>query len=628
MKILSRMMSKKIDPEAPDEHSIDDENTEFAPFADDTGEENVARGQAARPTRVKAKDEEPDVATSGWEAGDWDDNWDDDDEEWGDDELDTDDIVEDKEHLVSEIREAIVSPVTDEPASDAPDDSVAGWSSDEPVGRRERARSQLALSAVETEERILEKTEDVMSDRATSRRRSAMAHMKAAAAATKADRVLQHVASRDPSTDPEEQSPYRDDLAKVVRPQSTSRPISRQVSRAETATPVWDQGAGDEDAALFAASEEGAHDDPVGVIEDELAAAEAERLARTPAALSEDDFADDFGSEDDDFTSARKPSVVQEEFPASPFADVEEGGEDDLTEDDFAPAFAEEVVSEETSLAEDGPIGEPSSAFDAPPEDPFDDPAEAFEPDSFDEEDDFAPRPSSVVSEAVAFANAPDDDDLFEPAEEEVRKKIWEVADEVASAVENVRATAPEQPPAAAAPEEPVEDFNAIASLVPGRAGAGRVKTRLLGFQTEDTQDIFAKSAENSSAQTAVLQPAFPVGWIVVVDGPGRGASFALMAGVSQIGRGDDQAVRLDFGDTSISRNNHAAVAYDDEQGKFFLGHGGKSNLVRKNGMPVLSTEELAFGDTIRIGETTLKFIALCGDDFKWSDTGDAPAHA
>ena len=413
--------------------------------------------------------------------------------------------------------------------------------------------------------------------------------MKAAAAATKADRVLRHVASRDPSADPEEQSPYRDDLAKVVRPQSTSRPISRQVNRADAATPVWDQGAGDEDAALFAASEEGAHDDPVGAVEDELAAAEAARLARTPAALSEDDFADDFDDDDTSFVSARKPSVAQEEFPASRFADIDDEDDGELAESDFADQFAQ-----------DDPFEDPAGAFEAPADDPFEDPSNAFEPDedAFVEEDDFAPRPSRAVSEAVAFANAADDDEMFDPPEEEVRKKIWEVADEVASAVENVRASAPDQ----VEEEQPVEDFNAIASIVPGRAGAGRVKTRLLGFQTEDTQDVFAKAAEEDVAVSASAQPAFPVGWMVVVEGPGRGASFALTAGVSQIGRGDDQAVRLDFGDTSISRNNHAAVAYDDEQAKFFLGHGGKSNLVRKNGMPVLSTEELANGDRIRIG--------------------------
>ena len=63
-------------------------------------------------------------------------------------------------------------------------------------------------------------------------------------------------------------------------------------------------------------------------------------------------------------------------------------------------------------------------------------------------------------------------------------------------------------------------------------------------------------------------------------------------------------------------------------QTKFFLGHGGKSNLVRLNGRPVLSTEELSHGDAIRIGETTLKFIALCGDDFNWKMTdGEDAAH-
>ena len=111
----------------------------------------------------------------------------------------------------------------------------------------------------------------------------------------------------------------------------------------------------------------------------------------------------------------------------------------------------------------------------------------------------------------------------------------------------------------------------------------------------------------------------YPVGWLVVIKGPGVGTSFALSNGVSQIGRSEDQAIPLAFGDTSISRNNHAAVAYDDEENKFFLGHGGKSNLVRLNDRPVLSTEPLAHGDRIRIGETTLIFAALCGEDFTWT---------
>ena len=89
--------------------------------------------------------------------------------------------------------------------------------------------------------------------------------------------------------------------------------------------------------------------------------------------------------------------------------------------------------------------------------------------------------------------------------------------------------------------------------------------------------------------------------------------------GVAQIGRGEGQSVRLDFGDNSISRENHAAIAYDPEQRKFYLGHGGKANLVRLNNRPVLSTEELENGNLIRIGETTIRFVALCGSGFDWS---------
>ncbi len=153
-----------------------------------------------------------------------------------------------------------------------------------------------------------------------------------------------------------------------------------------------------------------------------------------------------------------------------------------------------------------------------------------------------------------------------------------------------------------------------------GRASrrAGRVKTRLLGFGSaqEAVTDPFA--AEHPAAE-AQADDRLPVGWIVVTDGPGQGATFTLFEGVSQIGRGEDQAIRLDFGDTSISRSNHAAVAYDREQKTFYLGHGGKANLVRMNGRPVLSTEILSSGDRIRIGETSLRFIGLCGPDFDWA---------
>ena len=73
------------------------------------------------------------------------------------------------------------------------------------------------------------------------------------------------------------------------------------------------------------------------------------------------------------------------------------------------------------------------------------------------------------------------------------------------------------------------------------------------------------------------------------------------------------------FGDESISREPHAFVTYDHEQRKFHVSHGGKANVVRLNDDPVLTSQELSAGDTIRIGATTLSFVAFCGPDFDWA---------
>ncbi|MEM1066406.1 MAG: FHA domain-containing protein [Pseudomonadota bacterium] len=146
------------------------------------------------------------------------------------------------------------------------------------------------------------------------------------------------------------------------------------------------------------------------------------------------------------------------------------------------------------------------------------------------------------------------------------------------------------------------------------RVNAG--KTRLIGFDTSDGRlDIFSEEKKKSSKSRHFK----PIGWIVVVDGPGCGNSFALSGGLSTIGRGEDQTVALAFGDTAISRDNHAAVAYEAETGAFLLGHGGKANLVRLNGKPLVSTEQIENGAEIQIGETTLRFVAFCDAEFNWN---------
>lgn len=179
-------------------------------------------------------------------------------------------------------------------------------------------------------------------------------------------------------------------------------------------------------------------------------------------------------------------------------------------------------------------------------------------------------------------------------------------------------------PEASSRPEPaPLADPSPAASIaVPqpamgrGEARHGRVKTRLLGFDTSPDTGLDPMARQKQAL--AAPYTSFPVGWLIVVDGVGRGSAFTLFNGVSTIGRGEDQIVRLDFGDNAISRENHASIAYDPMGKSFFIGHGGKANLVRRNNRPVLSTEELTSGDHITIGETVLRFIPLCGPDFSW----------
>lgn len=193
---------------------------------------------------------------------------------------------------------------------------------------------------------------------------------------------------------------------------------------------------------------------------------------------------------------------------------------------------------------------------------------------------------------------------------------------EVEAPVEAITEPVVEETPDVAEEEAPVPAAPEAEQAAPAEVAAprrrARIKTTFLGLDHVDHRlnDLIASEPVKKTAVTT----SFPVGWLVIVSGPGRGTSLALTEGLLQVGRNDDQALQLDFGDNGISRSNHAVIAYDAEERKCFLGHGGKANLVRLNGSPVLSTLPLNNGDMIRISETTMRFVVLCDENFDWRD--------
>ncbi len=113
------------------------------------------------------------------------------------------------------------------------------------------------------------------------------------------------------------------------------------------------------------------------------------------------------------------------------------------------------------------------------------------------------------------------------------------------------------------------------------------------------------------------------VGWLVVIDGPGKGHSLEVKVGNNSIGRGEDYSICLDFGDTTITaKEAQANIIFDEANTKFHITPSGGRNLLYKLSGdkmdPILQVEEIIGGTNIKMGATTLRFVALCGDDFKW----------
>lgn len=111
-----------------------------------------------------------------------------------------------------------------------------------------------------------------------------------------------------------------------------------------------------------------------------------------------------------------------------------------------------------------------------------------------------------------------------------------------------------------------------------------------------------------------------PVGWLVVVQGPGQGRVATIGNGVNTIGRDHTERICLDFGDTLISRQRHALITYDPKSKIFYVQQGDGKNLIYIGDAPVLVPTELEEFSTIQMGETVLLFVPLCGERFDWTE--------
>lgn len=128
----------------------------------------------------------------------------------------------------------------------------------------------------------------------------------------------------------------------------------------------------------------------------------------------------------------------------------------------------------------------------------------------------------------------------------------------------------------------------------------------------------FAAAAPTPQPVETDASAGLVVGWLVVIEGPGQGMDFRLRGGRNDIGSAAQSAVALTE-DPVISSHEHAFILYDGRSNGFALQPGAGRGLCYRNGELAAATVPLRAGDKILIGATTLLFVPLAGDSFRWA---------
>lgn len=107
------------------------------------------------------------------------------------------------------------------------------------------------------------------------------------------------------------------------------------------------------------------------------------------------------------------------------------------------------------------------------------------------------------------------------------------------------------------------------------------------------------------------------VGWLVCVEGPEKGKDYHLWARINTIGRSEKMDVCIK-GDQTISRENHARIAYDPKHNNFQLIPAESINNIYLNDEPVYIPAKLSAYDVIELGDSKMIFVPFCCDRFRW----------
>ena len=107
------------------------------------------------------------------------------------------------------------------------------------------------------------------------------------------------------------------------------------------------------------------------------------------------------------------------------------------------------------------------------------------------------------------------------------------------------------------------------------------------------------------------------VGWLVCLEGSEKGKDYRIYGKNNTIGRSEKMDICIK-GDPTISRENHARLAYDEKHNAFHLIPAESTNPIYLNDEPVYVPVKLKAYDLIEFGDCKLLFISFCNEHFSW----------
>ncbi|MCR5236299.1 MAG: FHA domain-containing protein [Lachnospiraceae bacterium] len=132
-----------------------------------------------------------------------------------------------------------------------------------------------------------------------------------------------------------------------------------------------------------------------------------------------------------------------------------------------------------------------------------------------------------------------------------------------------------------------------------------------------------SKTSNDTGKTVAILQKSLKVepvvGWLVCIEGEDKGKDYRIEAKNNTIGRSEKMDICIK-GDDTISRENHARLAYDVKHNAFHLIPAESTNSIYVNDEPAYVPTKLSAYDLIELGESKFLFVPLCSDLFNWKD--------